>query len=93
LLEIFDKERRIWQGGLVNTPKQETEPTELGTEIMSSYGSSQLYCSTITNCPSHLRSSDPSYTLTLQVYRQTEKRFNLLLVKAAISEGRDKETM
>jgi hypothetical protein len=74
-------------------PKQETKTTELGTEMMSASVSSQLYCSMIANCQSHLRSSDPSYTQTLQLYRLTEKCFSLLLVKAAISEGRDKETM
>jgi hypothetical protein len=93
LLEIFDKERLIWQGGPAKIPEQETKPTELGTEIMSVCVSSQLYCTMIANCRSQLRSSDPNYTQTLQLYRLTEKCFSLLLAKAAISEGRDKETM
>ncbi|KAN0075078.1 hypothetical protein V8E54_007689 [Elaphomyces granulatus] len=76
LLEIFEKERRMLQSAPVTTLEQETEPRELGTRIISA----------------HLRSSDLNYTQTLEVYRQTEKRFSLVLVKASISEGRDKET-
>ena len=41
LLEIFEQETRIWQGGPENTPKQGTEPTELGTEIMNACASSK----------------------------------------------------
>jgi hypothetical protein len=35
---------------------------------------------------------DGGYTQTMQVFQQTEKRFNLLLLKINESEGREKET-
>ncbi|KAH8649407.1 hypothetical protein BGZ60DRAFT_520732 [Tricladium varicosporioides] len=77
LLEIFEKERQIWPEDLGGTLKKETKPMELGVKIKST----------------HLRASDPSYTQTISVYRQTEKRFNLQLLSTSTSERREKETI
>ena len=49
---------------------------ELGTRVLSS----------------DLMSQDPGYATTLQLFRQTDKRFSLVTLRSALGVGRDRET-
>ena len=91
LLEIFETERSIWPDQSESNSKQEIELAELGTKVIEACVSVLHYCKRFSHIPSNLRCPDAGYTQTMQVFHQSQKRFNLLLVKA--SQGRERETM
>jgi len=91
LLEIFETERSIWSGQSESNSKKEIELAELGTRLIEACVSVFHGCKTLSHIPSNLRCPDAGYTQTMQVFHQSEKRFNLLLVRA--SQGRERETM
>jgi hypothetical protein len=76
LLEIFETERSIWPG--------QSESNSKKVFVLHC-------CKKLSHIPSNLRCPDAGYTQTMQVFHQSEKRFNLLLVRA--SQGRERETM